>query len=148
VTGGTLVRHIYLGDRLIADSPVTAPAGMVALPQSERTILLARAMQDAVAARPGLYPVVALSGMAAVAVGGSLLVLCVGLAFAPGRVRLAYLGKVRRGRVAVVIVLFAVAVSPLPLVRPAWGGGGGGAGARRRTRPTSSTATIWAPRCC
>jgi len=137
VTGSALVRHIYLGDRLIADSPVTAPSGLAALPESERTILLARAIGEAVATRPGLYPVVALSGMAAVAVGSGVLVLCVGLGFAPGRVRLAYLGKVRRGRVAVVIVLFAVALSPLPLVRPAWAGGGGGGGGGGSPPPIS-----------
>jgi RHS repeat-associated protein len=128
VTGSTLVRHLYLGDRLIADSPVTAAAGMAALPESERSILLARAMSEAMAARPTLYPVIAFSSMGAVALSGGVLLLGTVLAFAPGRVRLAYLGKVRRGRVAMLVVLFMVALSPLPLARPAWGGGGGGGG--------------------
>ena len=46
--------------------------------------------------------------------------LCVGLIFVPGRVRLAYLGKVRRGPVVLVLAAFIVGLTPLPLARPAW----------------------------
>jgi RHS repeat-associated protein len=128
VSGGTLVRHIYLGQRLVAESPLAAPPLLTLawLPGAQESILLARAMSEAVATRPQLYPVLGLTSPVALALAGGMLLLCIGLAVAPGRVRVGCVGYVHRGRVMLVVVLFAASLTPLPLARPAAAGGGPG----------------------
>jgi RHS repeat-associated protein len=122
VTGNQLTRNFYLGNRLIAISKMNAPAGLTlaSVVDPARRIEVARAYDEALGR--GLYPEVHLTGHAAVAVGATLLLLCIGLGVSPGLTRVAVVGRMRRGRVGVVIVFFVVTLTPLPLARPAWGG--------------------------
>jgi RHS repeat-associated protein len=124
ITGTELTRHMYAGDRRIADSPInlssTSPWTLARLDPGEQAIQLARAMSDTLQRTPRLYPEFRMSARVAVVAGMGAVLLCLGLAVAPGRVRVAYLGKVGRGRVAIFLVIFALADTPLPLVRPAW----------------------------
>jgi RHS repeat-associated protein len=122
VTGNQLTRNFHLGNRLIAISKMNAPAGLTlaSVVDPARRIEVARVYDEALGR--GLYPEVHLTGHAAVAVGATLLLLCIGLGVAPGRTRVAVVGRMRRGRVGVVVVIFAITLTPLPLARPAWGG--------------------------
>jgi len=125
VTGTTLTRHIYLGNRLLAESPIAAGGlSLAALDDPQQRVMLARTLSEAVAHPEQLRPVVALSGSVAIMVAGGTVFLCVGLLWMPGRVRVAVVGRVRRGPLTVLVVLCIATLLPLPRLQPAWAGGG------------------------
>jgi len=123
VMGNTLTRHIYLGNRLLAESPIDAGAlNLAASDDPHERIMLARTLSEAAANPERLRPVVALSGSVAIMVAGGAVFLCVGLMWLPGRVRVAVVGRVRRGPVTVLVVLCIATLLPLPRLQPAWAG--------------------------
>ncbi len=135
VTGGTLTRHMYLGDRLIADSPVAAPSGLTlaSISPEERSILLARAMRDTLRWSPQLYPGYVLTAEEAAKLGALLAFILVVLGATPGRVRVGLavqrrspFRRLRRGHVILVIMVFGMTLTPLTCVRRANAGGSGG----------------------
>jgi RHS repeat-associated protein len=135
VTGGTLTRHMYLRDRLMADSPVAAPSGLTlaSISDEERSIMLARAMHDAARWSPALYPNYVLTAEEAAKLAGFIAFILLALGCTPGRVRVGLavartspLRRLRRGHVILVIVVFGMTLTPLTCVQPAHAGGSGG----------------------
>ncbi len=135
VTGGTLTRHMYLGDRLIADSPVAAPTGLTlaSISPEERSLLLARAMRDTLRWSPQLYPGYELTAEEAAKLGALVLFVLLVVGCAPGRVRVGLavarsspFRRLRRGHVIVVIIIFSLSLTPLTCLRSAHAGGSGG----------------------
>jgi RHS repeat-associated protein len=133
VTGGTLTRHMYLHDRLIADSPVAAPSGLTlaSISEEERSIMLARAMRDATRWSPSLYPNYVLTTEEAAKLGVFVAFVLLAVGCAPGRVRVGLavarnspFRRLRSGHVIVVVVVFGLTLTPLTCVRPVHAGGG------------------------
>lgn len=129
VTGGTLTRHLYLRDRLIADSPVAAPSGLTvaSIADPERSIILARALRD------GAYTTYALKVENAAKLGAFIAFILLTVGFVPGRVRVGLavarhspFRRLRKGHVVVLVLVFGMTLTPLTCVRPAHAGGSGG----------------------
>jgi RHS repeat-associated protein len=135
VTGGTLTRHIYLGGRLIADSPVAAPSGLTlaSLSEAERSVLLARAMRETLRWSPQLYPGYVLTAEEAAKLGVLIAFILLAVGLTPGRVRVGLAvartspwRRLRKGHVLVIVLVFGLTLTPLTCVRPARAGSSGG----------------------
>ncbi|MCK6554092.1 hypothetical protein L6Q96_05840, partial [Candidatus Binatia bacterium] len=138
VTGGTLTRHIYLGERRIGHSPVAAPSGLTLARgyDGERAVVLARAMEAAERrdgwARPRVAVEAAEAAAALTVIAGVGLVLIVVRrrwwdegTRSPEygrRVRLGMVGRLARGPLVLVVVVLVSALLPWPRLRVVWAG--------------------------
>jgi RHS repeat-associated protein len=130
VSDATLTRNVFLGDRLIAVSPVSAPPGLsvASVAEGPEVTLLARSLGGASPGQSPIYPTFGFGSRATALVAALLLLSVVALRRLPGEVRVGLFGKVRRRRVAILLLPLGLSLTPLPLARPVWAGGSGGGG--------------------
>jgi len=128
VTGGTLVRHVYLGGKLIAESPVPAPVNLMLASASarEHTVQLARVLGNLARDPSAIFAGFVMSREQAAKSTACIVLLLLILGATPGRVAVAFvsrrhstLKRLRRGHVLVVIVVFATTLTPFTCARVA-----------------------------